>query len=615
MQSCQSFLDIVPDNIATLDFAFRDRIRAEQYLFTCYSYLPQNLTAGDPGLLAGDAIYSNPTRSGNFPNVGFDLMYRGNNVNSPYLNYWDGSSGAKNLWQGIRDCNIFLENIHSVNEMDSFEKNRWAAESKFLKAYYHFYLMRMYGPIPIVRENLPISATPEEVAVYREPIDDLVAYMVELIDEAVEDLPLIIDNQVSELGRITKPIALAMKAKILVTAASPMFNGNQNYQNLVDSRNVPLFNQTYSDAKWELALAACEEAITVSHQAGHTMYKKENISLNVSDSTKHVLMTSQIVADKWNNEILWASARYNTSNIEKFTLPPLTSDHRLFSGGGTWAPTLKMVEMYYTSHGVPINEDVEYDYENRYSLTTVSDSARYYLQPGARTAILHTEREPRFYGSIGVDGGWVFGLGRNDENAQWPINSKLGELSGRQGIERYSPTSFYLKKLYSYRSTFSGESYINFRWSIPIIRLADLYLLYAEALNETLDAPNEDVYKYVDLIRERAGLESVADSWTKYSVFPQKYQTKEGMRDIIHSERNIELSFEGQRFWDIRRWNKAVDEFSEAPQGWNINGETPEEFYQVRTLEIAPYSLKDVLWPIAQSNISVNNNLIQNPGW
>ncbi len=613
--SCQDFLDVVPDNIATLEFAFRDLTRAEQYLFTCYSYMPQNMTAVDPGLTCGDAIYSNPNRSGYFPNIGFDLMYFGNNVNSPYLNYWDGGRGGENLWQGIRDCNIFIENIQDVNGMESFEKNRWAAEAKFLKAYYHFYLMRMYGPIPIVRENLPISASPSEVAVYREPVDEVVDYIIELIDEAVEDLPLILNNEVSELGRITKPIALSMKAKVLVTAASPLFNGNQNYQSLKDKRDIELINQTYSAQKWQNALEACEEAISISHQAGHALYSKDNISLDISDSTKQVLLVSQIVTDKWNKEIIWASARYNTSYIERFTIPPLTQDHRLSSGGGTWAPTMKMAEMFYSENGVPIEEDVEYDYENRFTLTTVRDSARFYLQPGKQTAILHTHREPRFYGALAVDAGWLYGLGRLDDEQQWPVNAKSGDQSGRQGIERFTPTSFYLKKLYSYRSTYSGKSYINFRWSIPIMRLADLYLLYAEALNETLDVPNEDVYKYVDLIRERAGLKGVEESWSQYSVYPQKYLSKEGMREIIHTERNIELSFEGQRFWDIRRWKKALEEFTDAPRGWNVNGETVEEFYQIRTLELAPYSLKDILWPISQSSISVNNNLVQNPGW
>ena len=83
LSSCDRYLDIIPDNIATLEYAFRDRVRAEQYLYTCYSYLPRHGTGDDPGL-AGDEIASNPTRSGNFPNRGFDIMYQGNNGSDYY---------------------------------------------------------------------------------------------------------------------------------------------------------------------------------------------------------------------------------------------------------------------------------------------------------------------------------------------------------------------------------------------------------------------------------------------------------------------------------------------------------------------------------------------------
>src|SRR5690606_3457870 len=112
---------------------------------------------------------------------------------------------------GIRDCNIFLENIHRPFDLDDFERNQWIAEVKFLKAFYHFWLLRMYGPIPIVRENIPIGAGSSEVQVYREPIDLVVSYIVELLDEAAEGLPLVPQSMALEMGRPTKPMALAVK--------------------------------------------------------------------------------------------------------------------------------------------------------------------------------------------------------------------------------------------------------------------------------------------------------------------------------------------------------------------------------------------------------------------
>jgi hypothetical protein len=145
--------------------------------------------------------------------------------------------------------------------------------------------------------------------------------------------------------------------------------------------------------------------------------------------------------------------------------------------------------------------------------------------------------------------------------------------------------------------------------------LADLYLLYAEALNEYLDAPNGEVYEYVDKIRTRAGLEGVVNSWAKYSIIPDKPLSKTGMREIIRQERMIELAFEGKRFWDVRRWLTAETEMNKPIRGWNFKGEVPEEFYNVITIYPLGFSKKDYLWPIRQEELLRNNNLIQNPGW
>lgn len=614
--SC-NYLDIVPDNIPTLDHAFNDRPRAQQYLYTCYSYLPAFGTAYDPAL-AADEIWSNPQRSGNYPNRGFDILYNGNNTTNPILNYWNGLTGGKALWEGIRDCNVFLENIGQVTDVNEYEKEQWIAEVKFLKAFYHFYLLQLYGPIPIVRENLPISASSEEVSVYREPVDEVFDYIIELLDEAIPNLPLEVENKVSELGRITKTIALSVKAKILVTAASPLFNGNTDYVMLKDKRGKQMFNQDYDPEKWDKAVVACNLAIIASHEAGHKLYNF-TAPITIRDTTRLVLQVSQIVTDKWNEEQIWGWTSnanfYSSLYNEKFTIPSLHPDHTVFSGMGTWAPTLKMVEMFYSKNGVPIDEDLTYEYGDRYSITTVPEQARFFMQPNYVTAKLHLNREPRFYGSLGVDGGWWFGLGRMDDKNQWPIQCKLGQVSGKMGVEKFSPTSFYIKKLSNYESTYNNTNYIDKRWNWPIFRLADLYLLYAEALNEANDAPPEEAFVVLDLIRKRSGLNGVKESWSNYSKYPNKFTTKEGMRDIIRQERAIELAFEMHRFWDVRRWKEAVQTFGEPIKGWDIFKETPEEFYQVTTIRNIDYNLKDVFWPIRQYELSVNSNLFQNPGW
>lgn len=621
--SCKKYLDIVPDNVATLDYAFRDRTSAEKYLFTCYSYLPPFGYVEEPGFVAGDDLWFHPDLNG-FVQRAYQLGLYGNNVTDPIFNYWDGTplsgktqgGGGDNLWQGIHDCNVFLENIDQVKgDLDDFEKARWKAEVKFLKAYYHYYLFRLYGPIPIIRKNLPISAKPAEVAVYREPVDSVVNYIASLIDEAVPDLPLTIVDEVSELGRITQPIALTVKAELLVTAASPLFNGNQDYVNMVDNRGVQLFNQTADPNKWTLAAQACKNAIDTCQAAGIQLYEFNNSSLNISDTTRRIIQASAVFTDKWNSERIWGTARFSSNSLQTATLARLDAN-KSTSVYQFMVPTLKMEELFYSSHGVPINEDVDFDYDNRYQVTQVPAEDKFMMQPNYATARLHLNREARFYGTLAVDGGWWFGLGKLNESAQWPLNFKLGSASGgRIGTERYSVTAIYIKKFTSYLSTYSGTTFQEKRYDFPIYRLADLYLLYAEALNESLNAPNSEVYEYIDKVRERAGLKGVVESWNNYSLFPQKPLSKEGMRDIIHRERNIELAFEGHRFWDLRRWKEAIQNYNQPLQGWNTEATTSADFYQPLTFTHHQYTLRDILWPLKQSSLSVNRNLVQNPGW
>ena len=177
--------------------------------------------------------------------------------------------------QGLRDCNIFLENLISVPGLEEEERQRWLAEVKVLKAFYHFWLLRMYGPIPIIRDNLYVGASLEESQVPRNSVDEVVDYIVELIDEVIasEALPGIITYIYTEQGRMTLPAAKAIKAKALVLAASPIFNGNPDFSELVSPEGSPLVSQTYDPNKWILAKDALLDAINEAHSNGHSLYQ------------------------------------------------------------------------------------------------------------------------------------------------------------------------------------------------------------------------------------------------------------------------------------------------------------------------------------------------------
>jgi hypothetical protein len=147
-----------------------------------------------------------------------------------------------------------------------------------------------------------------------------------------------------------------------------------------------------------------------------------------------------------------------------------------------------------------------------------------------------------------------------------------------------------------------------------MMRLAGLYLLYAEALNE-VNGPSPDVYTYINKIRTRAGLQNVQTTWSTYSTNPGKVNTKDGLRQIIHQERRIELCFEAQSGWDLRRWKELQSVLSHPMQGWNIYETDAINYYRPRTLITPVFGLRDYLWPIKNDALIVNPNLVQNPYW
>lgn len=621
------FLDVVPDNIATIDYAFRNKTSAEKYLYGCYSYRPPiGDIFNDPAMTGSDEIWQRyiTVEFNRFITWEGTKIRRGyQNVNAPLLNSWDGS---RSLWVGIRDCNIFLENIDNVHDLSEYEKKRWVAEAKFLKAYYHYSMMKRYGPIPIIDVNLPISAGVDEVQVYREPIDEVVEYITLLIDEILEDLPradMIVEG--TEAGRVDQTVALTMKAEVLLFAASPLFNGNTDYASMVDNRGIQLFPQTYDPDKWVKAVDACREAIEACHDQGKSLYKQVDPLVQNAHPVFQLQTTyRQAICDRWNSELIWGGTNNDVGVLAKHSATRLIrfDTQRLMEITGEWSPELKIVNKYYSSNGVPLEEDKTWAqndwYQNRYRVRPEPSSGDeiYHVKEGEQTAYIHYNRDPRFYASLGFDKGIYFGSGylRFPEDVKH-ANFINFQVSGYQGGDAYSGTGYNAKKMHSFKNS-QQVSQISWEYfPFPVLRLADLYLMYAEALNEA-EGPGEEVYYYLDLIRERVGLDGVVESWRNHSTSPDKPLSKDGLRSIIQQERTIELAFEGKRFWDIRRW-KQIEVMNEMPLGWNILGENTADFYNVISLsrESLRFTTKDYLWPIRESNLYVNKNLIQNYGW
>ena len=434
LQSCEKdFLEVVPDNVTTLENAFKLRNEAQKYLFTCYSYIPKN---GDGiyniGMLAGDETWVAPNRAA-ITSYAFNIATGTQRKASPYMNAWEGyyqGAGPGDLYplfDGIRHCNVFLENVENrskVADLSEAERLRWIGEVKFLKAYYHYYLMRMYGPIPVIRVSLPIDASVEQIQVEREPIDTTVDYLVSLLDEAAIALPTQIADTQNELGRITKPVVLGIKAELLLMAASPLFNGNSDMAGFNTKNGTPLFNTTYDENKWKKAANAAKEAIVAAESGGHKIFYKNDIAFTISQTAKTKLDITQAVTEPWNDEVIWANPNSRTYELQRLCMMPLDNTIAHTRARKVLSPTIESASNFYTKNGVPIEEDKTLTFGDITEIKEATAADKFDIKEGYRTSILNFNREPRFYADLGFDGAIFYKYDSGSDETKYYIKAK-----------------------------------------------------------------------------------------------------------------------------------------------------------------------------------------------
>ena len=243
-QAC-SYLDVVPDETPDEKDAFQNPTMAERYLYSCYSFLPNpRHETASLDLMTADEVVT-PWEHETFAN-----FPKGNyNASEPVISYWN------TLFGGIRRCYILLENIDAVPNMTEANLRIYKGEAKFLIAYYHFLLLKNYGPIPLIKGVMSIDMDKADFP-ERDSYDVCVQWISDLFDEAAGMLPA--EQTSTAYGRATSVAAKALKSRLWLYAASPLFNGNSeyyaNFVSKVDGRH--LISQTYSEAKWEKAASA-----------------------------------------------------------------------------------------------------------------------------------------------------------------------------------------------------------------------------------------------------------------------------------------------------------------------------------------------------------------------
>lgn len=636
--SCSDYLDVVPDNTLTIEDLFKQKEEAWDALAKSYSYMPQIDETHTSIWTAGDEWLGRLDLNDNTGNLrGIRLMRGLQSVSDPILGSWSGTNAGQPLYEGIRQTNVFLENIDAVPDMSENEKADWKAQVKFLKAYYSFLLVKRYGPIIIADQLIQADASQEELFQKRSSVEECFEYIVTLMDEAIPDLKE--RALATDFGQVDQVVAKAIKAKVLVYRASPFFNGNKEYfGDFVNQDGEPFFPLEYNNEKWKDAIDAIDEALDACYANGIRLFTydkqpyvfdREDYSAN-QEKLQLLYDLRMVVAEPWNTELIWGYSNidiYNQGELahsSNIRLPEGYGGGVTNTAGFSWqwmGATYRMVERYYTDNGVPIEEDKTFDIDAKWDLTTTPgdqdeayDALRGIMQPGAETINLYLNREPRFYANLGITGGYWRTHGVRINTSMYAGGD--GGYNSSQHSTDFLETGIGVKKLVHPESK-SGAWQRTIKYPYPIIRLADLLLFKAEALNEYLSAPNQEVYDAINQVRRRAGIPDVEVVWSNPDIVNSvnKHKTKEGMRDIILRERGIELAFEGARFWDMIRTKQAVTEFSTPVWGWKHTGETGTDFFNLEVKQIRRFNITNCLWPIDLEELNTNSNLIQNPGW
>ncbi|WP_156305586.1 RagB/SusD family nutrient uptake outer membrane protein [Sphingobacterium endophyticum] len=589
MNGCNDdFFDAQPDNLLNIETIFSNRAQTENYWGGLYSPIPD--VWDQPYTYFWSAITDEIDVSNwqEFPANSGALS--ADNVNTMYVNYYNK----------IRQCQIFIDNVDKCTELLTAENGstlvkEYKAEAKFLRAFYYWSVMKMHGPVVILPLNSD-DAAGENYQIPRSSWDESVEFVLAQIDEALKDLPAehflmgttTVDG--TQLGRINKMVAEAVKSEILLFHASPLYNGNTSMSNWRNYDGKQLINPTYDPSKWQKAAAQAKAAIDIAEANGKALYVKNGSS----EFETAYLSTRDVFWDGYQKEGIWLRPSTNRHQWEIHASPRAISG-TAYNG---LAVVQELVDDFRMENGQSIQQSSSYN-ENTYS----QQETRYYAEG---TNKMYTDREPRFYSYITFNGSLIPGAPKS--GMKWVEFFATGN-SGKNGAPRDWPKTGYTARKNIHPSFSVNPSNATNRAAM-LIRLSELYLNYAEALNESQpNSPN--ILTYLNKVRTRAGLPALS---------PGLSQSR--MREEIRLERRVELCFEGKRFFDVRRWKLADQEGYK--QGGNYTGmdmtkgsaiNSPDFHKRVPAVLRAQWEDKNYFMPWHQMEIDRNKQLVQIPGY
>ena len=507
-------------------------------------------------------------------------------------------------YKEIRQANIFLAhakpiaaNGTHVDVLTEEELTEMKANVRFMRAYYHYLLFEQYGAIPLVKDL--ILEREDNLDLPRNTIDEVISYLDEELTAVAKELPqkaLHDDDQHNAWP--TKGVALAVKAKMWVYAASKLFNGEYKEALAVTNLDGTRLFPDKDPNKWNKAVAALEFIKFADEEGNYELLNTGNPSQDIYD-----------LFQTYNKEIIWATAATSWGGMTNDMFDRRCTPRSEQNGMGCIGVTQELVDDFYMKDGLPIQatsylpQSTLYTTEgfDKYTETVKAGSKEVQVANNVSNRFLN--REARFYNTVFF------------QNRRWHVTNNVtqfhkgspNELSGTI----YTHTGYMLYKRFNREVSMKSPGVQNkFRPSI-IFRLADLYLLYAEAVNE-IDPQDERVLTYLNKVRQRAGLSNIEE------LNPAIEGNQELQRLAIQRERRIELATEGQRYFDVRRWMIA-DQDGEGRQfgyvhGMNMNA-AEDKFYEEVEASPIVFRRKMYLYPIPDDEMKKTELLVQNPGW
>jgi hypothetical protein len=537
---------------------FADSINTQAFLTRIYQqvgfeYDVNFLAAGGHPVGADEAV---PGQFFGTQNAGVIValgLISKNTTNGTFINMWSVP------YQNIRRVNVLLKNIGTA-PLTAATKKGMIAQARYLRVWYYSLLIRAFGGVPLLGDK--VYDVTEDFNIKRSTYQDCVNYIVSECDAVKADLPtnsIILTISPQNYGRITQGACMGLKSRVLLYAASPLFNGGQ-YATSGELHDVTGY-ATYDKERWK---KAADAALDIINTGGYSLY--------LDNTTRKGYGFYKVFQLRVNNEYLFTAMRGAQREFENLFLPQ--------SRGGSYAFTVSQqaVDRFPMINGKAIGETGStYDPANPYA-----------------------NRDPRFANSVIYNGAsWVL----NGNNAA-PVNTYLGSGTDAVGGSLAFNTGYFARKHLLENSTGNGERC----WGM--IRYGEILLNYAEALNE-YSGPVPEVYNALIKIRERAGITAGADG--NYGI--KVGATQDEMRLFIQTERAVELFMEEHRMWDARRWKTAAVDFEKPIRGVKITKTGSVFSYEYVDVREHHFAAQYGLFPILASEIAKNTALIQNAGW